>query len=80
MQHRLLCSHLFRSFLGDVIEQRVVLPLWHLHVAGDWSDGFDTEASALRHRMMRCVLVTIATESVWFCPRGEDGLMGSPSL
>jgi len=32
--------------------------LWYLHLAGDWSDVFETEASAIRPHMMRCMLVS----------------------
>ena len=32
--------------------------LWYLHLAGDWSEAFETEASAIRPHMMRCMLVS----------------------
>ena len=32
--------------------------LWYLHLAGDWSQAFETAASAIRPHMMRCMLVS----------------------
>ena len=32
--------------------------LWYLHLAGDWSEAFETQASAIRPHMMRCMLVS----------------------
>ena len=32
--------------------------LWYLHLAGDWGEAFETEASSVRPHMMRCMLVT----------------------
>ena len=32
--------------------------MWYLHLAGDWSEAFETEASAIRPHMMRCMLVS----------------------
>ena len=51
--------------------------LWYLHLAGDWSEAYETEASALRPHMMRCMLVTTATERVRLSPMREDGPMAS---
>ena len=34
--------------------------LFYLHLAGDWSEAFETETSSLRPHLMRCMLVTTA--------------------
>ncbi len=34
--------------------------LFYLHLAGDWSEAFETETSSVRPHLMRCMLVTTA--------------------
>ena len=45
--------------------------LWYLHLAGDWSEAFETEASAIRPHMMRVMLVSnLALDQRFACVDG----------
>ena len=45
--------------------------LWYLHLAGDWAEAFETEASAIRPHMMRVMLVSnLALDQRFACVDG----------